>query len=110
VAETPDLALLDRLREVLDDRPVTETELRKLIDQTGGLVRTLGAHIDSSERRLTELADDAASSLDEMARELQRVERMRPRLAEARSLLAELHTRARELRTAWLLHQAERRR
>ena len=107
MAETPDLALLDRLRAVVANRPVTETELRGLIDQADGLVRTLGAHMAGSERRLTELSADVDSSLTEIASELHRVEGLRPRLEEARSLLAELETRARELRTAWLLRQAD---
>jgi chromosome segregation ATPase len=107
MTDTPDLALLARLREVLDDQPVTETELRDLIDQTDGLVRTLSAHIASSEQRLAELTADPDSSLTEMATELQRVDAFRPRLEEARSLLGELETRARELRTSWLLGQAE---
>jgi hypothetical protein len=107
LAETPDLALLERLREVLDNQPVTESELRGLIDQSGGLVRTLGAHIAGSERRLTELTDDPDTSLTEIARELKRVEALRPRLDEARSLLADLEIRARELRTSWVLRQAD---
>ena len=32
MSQLPDLALLERLREVLADQPVTETELRALID------------------------------------------------------------------------------
>jgi hypothetical protein len=107
LAATPDLALLDRLRDVVANRPVTETELRGLIDQADGLVRTLGAHMAGSERRLTELTDDADSSLKEIAAELHRVDGLRPRLEEARSLLADLEARARELRTSWLLRQAD---
>jgi len=107
LAETPDLALLDRLRAVVANRPVTETELRGLIDQADGLVRTLGAHMAGSERRLTELSEDSDSSLTAIASELHRVEGLRPRLEEARSLLTDLEARARELRTAWLLRQAE---
>jgi len=107
LVQTPDLALLERLREVLGNRPVTETELRGLIEQADGLVRALGAHQAGSERRLAELTDDPDSSLAEIAKELHRVEGLRPRLEEARSLLADLETRARELRTSWLLHQAE---
>jgi chromosome segregation ATPase len=107
VAQTPDLALLDRLRDVVANRPVTETELRELIEQADGLVRTLGAHMAGSERRLNELTDVADSSLGEIATELHRVEKLRPRLEEARSLLADLETRARELRTSWLLRQAD---
>jgi len=107
LAETPDLALLERLREVIGNQPVTETELRGLIEQANGLVRTLGAHMAGSERRLTELTEDPDSSLKEIATELHRVEGLRPRLEEARSLLADLETRARELRTSWLVRQAE---
>ena len=107
MAQTPDLVLLDRLREVLADQPVTETELRALIEQADGLVRTLGAHMAGSERRITALTDDPDSSLTEIAAELQRVDELRPRLEEARALLAELETRARELRTSWLLHPAD---
>jgi hypothetical protein len=107
LAETPDLALLERLRAVVANRPVTETELRGLIDQADGLVRTLGAHMAGSERRLTELSADSDSSLTAIASELHRVEGLRPRLEEARSLLTDLEARARELRTAWLLRQAE---
>ena len=108
VALAPDLALLARLRGVLGDEPVTETELRGLIEQTDGLVRALGAHVAGSEHRLTELSDDPDSSLREIASELHRVETLRPRLEEARSLHHELELRARELRTAWLLRRAER--
>jgi chromosome segregation ATPase len=107
VAQTPDLALLDRLRDVVANRPVTETELRGLIEQADGLVRTLGAHMAGSERRLNELTDDSDSSLGEIATELHRVEGLRPRLEEARSLLADLEARARELRTSWLIRQAD---
>jgi chromosome segregation ATPase len=107
MAQLPDLALLERLREVLADQPVTETELRVLIEQADGLVRTLGAHIAGSERRLDELTDDPESSLREIATELSRVDGLRPRLEQARTLLSDLETRARELRTSWLLNQAE---
>ncbi len=99
--------MLERVREVLADRPVTETELRLLSEQIDGLVRVLGAQLDGSEARLSELANEPASSLTGIADELHRVETLRPRLAEARTLLRDLEDRARELRTAWLLGQAE---
>lgn len=107
MTQTPDLVLLDRLRDVLANQPVTETELRALIEQADGLVRTLGAHMTGSENRLSALTDDPDSSLTEIAAELHRVDGLRPRLEEARKLLAELETRARELRTSWLLRPAE---
>jgi chromosome segregation ATPase len=107
MAETPDLALLDRLRDVLRDQPVTETELRGLIERADELVRTLAEQLAASELRLTELNAEPDSSLTEMAGELQRVEELRPRLEEASSLQTELELRARELRTSWLLSQAD---
>jgi chromosome segregation ATPase len=107
LAQTPDLALLERLRHVVARRPVTETELRGLIEQADGLVRTLSAHMAGSERRLNELAGDPDSSLKEIASELHRVDSLRPRLEEARSLLAGLEQRAREVRTSWLIRQAD---
>src|SRR5947207_13519218 len=58
MAELPDLALLERLREVLDDQPVTETELRTLSEQADGLLRTLRAHIAGNQRPLEELTDE----------------------------------------------------
>jgi hypothetical protein len=60
-----------------------------------------------SERRLNELTGDPDSSLKEIASELHRVDSLRPRLEEARSLHAALETRAREVRTSWLIRQAE---
>ena len=107
LAETPDLALLERLRDVIGNKPVTETELRGLIEQSDGLVRALDAHVAGSERRLTELTQHPDSSLSEIATELQRVESLRPRLEEARSLRVSLETRARELRTSWLLRRTD---
>jgi len=106
VAGSTDLALLDRVRAVLADEPLTETELRSLTEQVEALVRVLGAQLEASETRLSALADEPASSLSGITDELQRVERLRPRLTEARSLLADLDARARELRSEWLLRQA----
>jgi hypothetical protein len=53
---------------------------------------------------------DASSPLSDIADELRRVETLRPRLHEARELSRLLDDRARELRTAWLLRQADARR
>src|ERR1700716_2186091 len=103
VADTPDIALLKRLRQGLRNQPVTETELRTLIEQGDGLVRSSSAHLAGSERRLVELSNDPDSSLGDIAAELQRVEELRPKLEEAQPLLAALELRARELRTSWLL-------
>src|SRR6266536_3455814 len=106
VSETPDFALLERVRAVIAEEPTTEAQLRTLTEQADGLVRTLSAQMAGSEARLDELNANPESSFAEIAAELHRVETLRPKLQEGRSLLKELETRARELRTAWLLRQS----
>ena len=106
--ETLDFALLTRLREVLGDRPATETELRTLGEQGEAWARTLQAQTKSSERRLEELAADPNAPLTEIADELRRVAKLRPALTEVTGLLAELEARTRTLRTAWLAHPPRR--
>jgi hypothetical protein len=91
---------------VLDQRPVTESELRELVDATDGWARALQAQVEASERRLATLTRDPATSLAELARELRRVELLQPALTEASTLLAGLEARARRLRTDWLLRYA----
>src|SRR5262249_62183923 len=78
VVETPDRVLLERLREVLADQPVTETELRGLIDQADGLVRTLGAHMAGSESRPPALSADPEGALQGIARQVHLAARLRP--------------------------------
>lgn len=106
MSDSLDSRLLARLREVLGESPVTEAELRALIEQADGWARALRAHVESSERRLESLAADAESPLAEVARELRRVDLLHPALTDALALLESLEARARQLRTAWLLHQA----
>ena len=101
-----DFALIKRLREVLDDRPATETELRTLTEQADAWARTISGQLESSERRLRRLNQNPASSLAQIASELRRVEQLRPQLSEVRNLLTELEQRARQVRTEWLLSQA----
>ena len=104
--EPLDFALIRRLREVLDRRPATETELRTLKEQAEGWQRAVSGQLEASERRLLRLNANPASSLAQIASELRRVEKLRPQLDEVRSLLGDLENRARELRTEWLLSQA----
>jgi hypothetical protein len=101
-----DFALIRRLREVLERRPATESELRTLAEQADAWARTINGQIQASERRLRRLSANPASSLAQIAAELRRVDTLRPQLHEVRSLLADLENRARELRTEWLLSQA----
>jgi hypothetical protein len=107
VAETLDSALTARLREILASGSVTETDLREFSAQGDGWARTLRGQIRASERRLRALNADPSSPIAEIADELRRIETLRPQLAELRRLLADLEARGRELRTAWLLGQAE---
>jgi Tfp pilus assembly protein PilX len=100
-------ALSERLREVLADRPATESRLRALSEQADAGIRAAEAQIRSSERRLRELSADPSSPLTEIAAELQRVELLRPEVMELKVLRSELDNRARELRTQWLLRQAQ---
>jgi hypothetical protein len=105
-----DFALIKRLREVLDDQPATEAELRSLSEQADAWARTVGAQLASAERRLQRLNQNPATSLTQIAAELRRVERLRPHLNEVRELMARLEERARQVRTEWLLSQATSRR
>lgn len=100
-------ALTARLREVLASGSATEADLRELTAEGQGRERSLVAAIRASERRLRKLNADPASPISAIAEELRRVDALRPQLREVRALLADLDARGRELRTAWLLHQAD---
>jgi chromosome segregation ATPase len=106
MAEQLDFALIKRLRDVLERRRATESELRSLAEQAEAWERALNGQLQASERRLQRLNANPASSLAQIASELRRVEKLRPQLNEVRSLLADLEDRARQLRTEWLLSQA----
>ena len=106
-----DSTLTVRLRQVLASGDTTEADLRELMDETAAL-RAGPARPGprGSERRLRALNADPSSPISDIADELRRVETLRPRLREARELSRQLDDRARELRTAWLLRQADARR
>jgi hypothetical protein len=110
VTDALDSTLTLRLREVLASGDTTEADLRELMDESAALVRDLRGQIRAGERRLRALNADSSSPLSDIADELRRVETLRPRLREARELSRRLDDRARELRTAWLLRQADARR
>jgi uncharacterized coiled-coil DUF342 family protein len=105
-AETLDAALKDRLRAVLDDRPVTEAELRKLFEEGQACALILRGQLEKGERRLSRLAADPAASLADMAETLRRVNELRPDLEELHRLLGELTARAREFRASWVRSSA----
>ena len=105
-----DTDLFDRLREILAGGDTTEAELRELTNEAGGWVRGLRAQVRASEQRLRALNRDQTAAIAAIADELRRVEALWPQYREARELARALDDRARELRTTWLLRQADFRR
>jgi hypothetical protein len=108
VAETLDSALKERLRAVLEDRPVTEAELRKLAEEGRACRLIMAGELRRNEERLVELGSDEASSLVEAAACLRRVNELRPDLRELDALLGDLEARAREFRASWLTGSSDR--
>jgi replication-associated recombination protein RarA len=102
VAETLDAALKQRLRAVLAREPVTEAELRKLVEQGRACTLILSGQLARGEQTLAQLASDPASSLAAIAAAVRRVNELRPELEELQMLLRDLDERARTLRAAWL--------
>jgi hypothetical protein len=102
LVETLDSALKERLRAVLDSRPVTEAELRKLFEDGHACALILGGQLEKEEGRLVRLASDPAAPLAEMAGALRVVNELRPDLAELEELLDQLGARAREFRASWV--------
>jgi hypothetical protein len=102
-----DLALAERLRQVVGGQEASESEMRTLADHAGGWARATDAQLRAAEDRLTELNADPASPLAEIAAELRRVETLSREREEVRRLSDGLERRTRELRTAWLTHRSE---
>ena len=105
--DTLDLALLSRVRDVVDGGTATDAEVRRLADLTGGWVRAVEAQVAASDGRLGTLSANPASALSEIASEVRRRDSLQRELDDARALLEGLDARARELRTTWLKHHAE---
>ncbi len=109
VAETLDAALKARLRAVLDNRPVTETEPRNLMEEGSACALILEGRLRVIEERLTVLSVDPTSSLADIAAEVRAANEVRPDLDELHALLAELSALARIFRGSWLSAGAARR-
>ena len=107
MAERLDFTLTRRLRQTVDRGGLTEKEIRELTTQADGWARLLRAQIHEGEQRLGRLIADVESGVTELADELRRLETLRPQLEQTESLAVELETKAREVRTAWLLDQAD---
>ncbi len=102
MAQTFDTAVKERLRAVVDGRPVTETELRTLFEEGQACVLILSGQLERGERKLSELASDSASSIAELAIAMRSLNELRPDLEELNQLLDALNARAREFRTTWV--------
>jgi chromosome segregation ATPase len=102
MVETLDSVLRERLRSVLDGRPATEAELRKLIEEGGACALLLRGQLERTERRLSELSGDPESSLSDLASALREAQALRPQLDELDGILGELQERAREARRSWV--------
>jgi hypothetical protein len=101
VAETLDSALKRELRAVLDRRPVTEAELRRLFEEGRACALILAGQLEKAEERLARLGADPAAPFTELAATLRSVNELRPDLEELHRLLGALDAQARELRAAW---------
>jgi chromosome segregation ATPase len=98
-----DTELRQRLRDVLADppRPVTEAELRRLLEEGQACTRILGAELERLERRLAQLDSDPDSSLGEIAGAFRRVHDFRVHVDALDELMSALARRAQEVRTTW---------
>jgi len=101
LAETLDSALKRELHAVLDARPVTEAELRKLFEEGRACALILAGQLEKEEERLARLSADTAAPFTELAAALRRVYELRPDLEELRRMLDDLAGQARQLRAGW---------
>ena len=102
VGETLTSTLKKQLRAVIDQRPTTEAELRKLSEEGKACALILIGLVEREEQRLAELGADPASSFADVAAAFREVNELRSEHDELHELLAALESRAREFRTSWL--------
>jgi len=105
-----DAVLRGQLRDVLQDppRPVTESELRKLLEDGRACILILGGELDRLEARLAQLDGDPNTSFSALTDALRRVTELRKHVEELRALLDALETRARAVRATWQRQIVER--
>ena len=98
-----DAVLRERLRDVLraPPRPLTESELRSLLEEGRACMLILSGELGRLERRLAQLDDDPDTSFSALTDVFRRVKELRTHVKELRVLLTALETRAREVRAAW---------
>ncbi len=98
-----DAVLRERLRDVLQEppRPVTESELRSLLEEGRACLLILSGELDRLEQRLAQLDGDPNTSFSALTDAFRRVNEFRAHVEELRTLVAALETRAREVRASW---------
>jgi hypothetical protein len=98
-----DAVLRERLRDVLQEppRPLTESELRSLLEEGRACMLILSGELDRLERRLAQLDGDPDISFSALTDAFRRVNEFRAHVEELRTLLAALEARAREVRASW---------
>jgi hypothetical protein len=98
-----DAVLRERLRDVLQEppRPLTESELRSLVDEGRACMLILSGELDRLELRLAQLDGDPNASFSALTDAFRRVNGLRTHVEELRALLAALETRAHEVRASW---------
>ena len=98
-----DAVLRERLHDVLQapPRPLTESELRSLVEEGRACMLILSGELDRLERRLAQLDGDPDTSFSALTDAFRRVNEFRAHVEELRALLTALETRAREVRASW---------
>src|SRR5262245_11850849 len=98
-----DAVLRVRLRDVLQDppRPLTESELRNLLEEGRACMLILSGELNRLEGRLAQLDGDPNTSFSALTDAYRRVREFRAHVEELRALLAALESRAREVHATW---------
>jgi hypothetical protein len=98
-----DAVLKERLRDVLQEppRPMTESELRGLLEEGRACMLILSGELDRLERRLAQRDGDPDTSFSALTDAFRGVNELRTHVEELRALLAALDTRAHEVRASW---------
>src|SRR5262245_20911236 len=105
-----DAVLRGRLRDLLQvpPCPVTESELRSLLEDGRACMLILRGELERLEGRLAQLDSDPNTSFSALTDALRRVRDLRSHVEELRALLAALESRAREVRADWQRQVVER--
>ena len=105
-----DAVLRERLRDVLQapPRPVTEPELRSLLDEGRACMLILNGELERRERGLARLDADPNTSFSALTDAFRLVSELRAHVEELSVLLSELEARAREVHASWQRQFADR--